>query len=63
MKSPHIKETLASGDLTLRQDLEGTGIGSFFSSVEAGAGLYAPPQGQDRHRARPVPEERSPAGV
>lgn len=36
IKSPHIKETLASGDLTLRQDLEGTGIGNFFSSVEAG---------------------------
>jgi iron complex outermembrane receptor protein len=30
-KSPHIKETLASGDLSLRQDLNG-----FFSSVEAG---------------------------
>lgn len=36
IKSPHIKETLASGDLTLRQDLEGTGIGNFFSGVEAG---------------------------
>jgi iron complex outermembrane receptor protein len=36
IKSPHIKETLASGDLTLRQDFEGTGIGGFFSSVEAG---------------------------
>ena len=35
-KSPHIKETLASGDLTLRQDFEGSGIGNFFSSVEAG---------------------------
>ena len=35
-KSPHIKETLASGDLTLRQDLLGTGIGNFFSTVEAG---------------------------
>ena len=31
-KSPHIKETLSSGDLTLKQDL-GTG---FISSVEAG---------------------------
>lgn len=30
-KSPHIKETLESGDLTLRQELSG-----FFSSVEAG---------------------------
>jgi iron complex outermembrane receptor protein len=36
IKSPHIKETLASGDLTLRQDLQGTGIGKFFSNVEAG---------------------------
>ncbi len=36
IKSPHIKETLASGDLTLRQDLQGTGIGNVFSSVEAG---------------------------
>jgi len=35
-KSPHIKETLASGDLTLKQDLQGSGIGNFFSSVEAG---------------------------
>jgi iron complex outermembrane receptor protein len=31
-KSPHIKETLESGDLTLRQDLDG----GFLSSVEAG---------------------------
>jgi iron complex outermembrane recepter protein len=36
IKSPHIKETLASGDLTLKQDFEGTGIGKFFSSVEGG---------------------------
>lgn len=36
IKSPHIKETLASGDLTLRQDFEGTGLGNFISSVEAG---------------------------
>ena len=36
IKSPHIKETLGSGDLTLRQDFEGTGIGRFFSSAEAG---------------------------
>jgi iron complex outermembrane receptor protein len=36
IKSPHIKETLGSGDLTLRQDFEGSGIGGFFSSVEAG---------------------------
>lgn len=31
-KSPHIKESLASGDLTLKQDIEG----GFLSSVEAG---------------------------
>jgi len=36
IKSPHIKETLASGDLTLRQDFEGSGLGGVFSSVEAG---------------------------
>ena len=36
IKAPHIKETLTSGDLTVRQDFEGTGIGRFFSSVEAG---------------------------
>jgi len=36
IKSPHIKERLASGDLTLRQDFEGSGIGRFFSSAEAG---------------------------
>ncbi|HET8750366.1 MAG TPA: TonB-dependent receptor [Sphingomicrobium sp.] len=32
IKSPHIKETLASGDLTVRQDLNS----GFFSSIEAG---------------------------
>ena len=32
IKSPHIKETLASGDLTLRQDLDN----GFLSSIEAG---------------------------
>jgi len=36
IKSPHIKETLGSGDLTLRQDFQGTGLGNFISSVEAG---------------------------
>jgi iron complex outermembrane receptor protein len=36
IKSPHIKETLGSGDVTLRHDFEGSSIGSFFSSVEAG---------------------------
>ena len=36
IKSPRIKETLGSGDLTLRQDFEGSGIGKFFSSAEAG---------------------------
>jgi iron complex outermembrane receptor protein len=35
-RTPHIKETLGSGDLTLRQDFDGTGIGRFFTSVEAG---------------------------
>jgi len=35
-RTPDIKETLGSADLTLRQDFEGTGIGSFLSSVEAG---------------------------
>jgi iron complex outermembrane receptor protein len=35
-KAPHIKETLAAGDLTLRQDFEGTGLGNFISSIEAG---------------------------
>lgn len=36
LKAPHIKETLGSGDLTLRQDFQGTGIGNFISSVEVG---------------------------
>jgi iron complex outermembrane receptor protein len=36
IKSPHIKERLAQGDLTLRQEFERTGIGNFFSTVEAG---------------------------
>jgi iron complex outermembrane receptor protein len=36
IKTPHIKERLASGDVTVRHDFEGTGIGGFFSSVEAG---------------------------
>jgi len=36
-RTPRIQEKLASGDLTLRQDLEGTGIGNFLSSVEVGA--------------------------
>ena len=36
IKSPHIKETLGSGDLSLRQDFDGTGIGNFFSSAEVG---------------------------
>jgi iron complex outermembrane receptor protein len=35
-KSPRIKETLTSGDLTLRQDFEGSGFSNVFSSVEAG---------------------------
>lgn len=37
IKSPHIKETLGSGDLTLRHDFEGTGIGNVISSLEVGA--------------------------
>jgi iron complex outermembrane receptor protein len=36
VKSPHIKETLASGDLTLRQDFEGSRLGNVLSSVEVG---------------------------
>jgi iron complex outermembrane recepter protein len=37
IKAPHIKETLASGDLTLRQDLpEDFMGGNFFSNVEVG---------------------------
>ena len=49
-KSPHVKETLASGDLTLRQDLQGTGIGNFFSSVEAGVNYT------HRHKTKTVDE-------
>jgi len=36
VKSPHIKETLYSGDLTVRQDFEGSGLSNLFSSAEAG---------------------------
>ena len=36
IKSPRIKETLASGDLTLQQDLRDTGFGNVFSGIEAG---------------------------
>jgi len=36
IKSPRIKETLASGDLTLQQDLRGSDFGTVFSGVEAG---------------------------
>lgn len=36
LKAPHIKETLGSGDLTLKQDFQGTSIGNFLSSIEAG---------------------------
>jgi iron complex outermembrane receptor protein len=35
-KSPHIKETLASGDATLRYDMADNALGGFFSSIEAG---------------------------
>jgi iron complex outermembrane receptor protein len=50
IKSPHIKETLGSGDLTLRQDFEGTGIGRFFSSAEAGVDYT------HRHKQKTVTE-------
>jgi iron complex outermembrane receptor protein len=49
-KSPHIKERLASGDLTLRQDFQGSGIGNFFSSVEAGLDYT------HRHKTKTVDE-------
>ena len=45
-KSPHIKETLGSGDLTLKQDLEG----GFFSSIEAGVDFT------HRHKTKTVGE-------
>ena len=45
-KSPHIKETLASGDLTLKQDIGG----SFLSSVEVGADFT------HRHKTKTVGE-------
>src|SRR5206468_1229106 len=50
MNSPHVKETLGSGDLTLRQDFEGTGIGNFFSSLEAGVDYT------HRHKTKTVDE-------
>jgi iron complex outermembrane receptor protein len=50
MKSPHIKETLGSGDLTLRQDFEGTGIGKFFSGAEVGVDYT------HRHKQKTVTE-------
>ena len=50
MKSPHIKETLGSGDLTLRQDFEGSGIGRFFSSAEIGVDYT------HRHKQKTVTE-------
>jgi iron complex outermembrane receptor protein len=50
MKSPHIKETLGSGDLTLRQDFEGSGIGKFFSSAEVGVDYT------HRHKQKTVTE-------
>jgi len=36
VKDPHIKETLYSGDLTVRQDFEGSGFSNVISSAEAG---------------------------
>jgi len=50
IKSPHIKETLGSGDLTLRQDFEGSPIAGFFSSVEAGVDYT------HRHKQKTVTE-------
>jgi iron complex outermembrane receptor protein len=45
-KSPHVKETLASGDATLKQDLGG----GFFSSLEAGLNYT------HRHKSKTVDE-------
>ena len=50
IKSPHIKETLGSGDLTLRHDFEGTSIGNVISSVEAGVDFT------HRHKDKTVTE-------
>ncbi|WP_231462884.1 TonB-dependent receptor [Sphingomonas sp. URHD0057] len=36
IKTPHIRERLASGDATIRQDFEASPLGNFISSVEAG---------------------------
>ena len=49
-KSPHIKETLASGDLNLKQDLDDGFLGGFFSSVEAGLDYT------HRHKTKTVEE-------
>lgn len=46
LKSPHIKETLASGDLSLKQDLNG----EVFSSLEAGVDFT------HRHKTKTVGE-------
>ena len=62
LKSPHIKETLASGDLTLRQDFEARHR-QLLQQRRSRRGLHAPSQGQDGRRARPVPEEQSSAGA
>ena len=35
-KSPHVKETLTSGDATLRYDMTDGALAGFFSSIEAG---------------------------
>ena len=50
IKSPHIKETLGSGDLTLRQDMAGTGIGNVISSIEGGVDFT------HRHKDKTVTE-------
>src|SRR3569833_1210 len=46
MNSPHVKETLGSGDLTLKQDIGG----SFLSSIELGADFT------HRHKTKTVDE-------
>ena len=51
IKAPHIKETLLSGDLTLKQDLpEDFMGGNFFTSVEAGVDFT------HRHKQKTVAE-------
>ena len=49
-KSPHIKETLASGDVNLKQDLSDNVLGGFFSSIEGGVDYT------HRHKTKTVDE-------